>query len=328
MNLPPKEFRLIPANRLIAFSAACLKAAGMQEDHAEQLATLLVNADLRGVHSHGTRQVPRYCPLLRNKEVNPHPDLRVLKETATSILIDGDGGLGYAPMMRATEMAIAKAREVGLAAGGACHIGHYGAAGHYVRRAMEEGCLAFSVQGFHPRFTPSGAPRSSSSYWGNPPMCFGLPGQDEPPLVLDGGTVLMADYQGEELQELIPATFFKSMGFTGVSTALGGAFVGMSNPRAAQVAAQWPRADMGGLILVVDTGLFVPEVEFRAGVDHLVRGVRETMAPLRGYEEATLPGTIEFRKEREYGRTGVPIGVEDLEQLNQLAEELRIPPLV
>lgn len=158
-------------------------------------------------------------------------------------------------------------------------------------------------------------------------MCFGLPGQDEPPLVLDGGTTLMVDYLGEELQELIPSAFFKSMGLTGVSTALGGAFVGMSNPRAAQVAAEWPGANMGGLILVVDTGLFVPEREFRAGVDNLVRGVRETMAPLRGYEEATLPGTIEFRKEREYARTGVPVGVEDLEQLNRLAAEFGIPPL-
>ncbi len=159
-------------------------------------------------------------------------------------------------------------------------------------------------------------------------MCFGLPGQDEPPIVLDGGTTLMVEYLGEELQELIPSAFFKSMGLTGVSTALGGTFVGMSNSRAAQVAAKWSGASTGGLILVVDTGLFVPEKEFRAGIDNLVRGVRETMTPLRGYEEATLPGTIEFRKEREYGRTGVPLGVEDLEQLNRLAEELRISPLV
>ena len=110
---------------------------------------------------------------------------------------------------------------------------------------------------------------------------------------------LMADYQGEELQELIPAAFFKSIGLTGVSTALGGAFVGMNNPRAAEVADRWPAAQSGGMILVVDIGLFSPSREFRQGVDHLVRGVRETMAPVRGYDEATVPGTIEHRKERE-----------------------------
>ena len=110
--------------------------------------------------------------------------------------------------------------------------------------------------------------------------------------------------------------------------ALGGAFVGMNNARAAEVAARWPAAHGGGMIIVVDIGLFAPAQEFREGVDHLVRGVRETMAPVRGYDEATVPGTIEQRKEREYRRDGVPIGLEDLELLNQTAAELDLPPLV
>ena len=328
MNLPPGKFKRISAERLREFSGDCLKAAGMKPDHAEQMAVLLTNGDLRGVRSHGTRQVPGYCRNLRDDMVNPDPDIRVVKETDTSVLIDGDGGLGYAPMMMATDQAIEKVRDRGLAAGAVCHIGHYGSAGHYVRRAMEEGCFAFSVQGAHPAFGGVGGDqRPSSAYWGNPPMCFGLPGEEEPPLVMDGGTTLMADYQGEELQELIPAAFFKSIGLTGVSTALGGAFVGMNNPRAAEVADRWPAAQSGGMILVVDIGLFSPSREFRQGVDHLVRGVRETMAPVRGYDEATVPGTIEHRKEREYRHDGVPVGLEDLELLNQTAADLDLPPL-
>ena len=326
MNLPPGKFKRISAERLREFSGDCLKAAGMKPDHAEQLAVLLTNGDLRGVRSHGTRQVPGYCRNLRDDMVNPDPDIRVVKETDTSVLIDGDGGLGYAPMMMATDQAIEKVRDRGLAAGAVCHIGHYGSAGHYVRRAMEEGCFAFSVQGAHPVFQ-DGGDRPSSAYWGNPPMCFGLPGEVEPSLVLDGGTTLMADYQGEELQELIPAAFFKYIGLTGVSTALGGAFVGMNNARAAEVGARWPAARLGGMILVVDIGLFAPAREFRDGVDHLVRGVRETMAPVRGYDEATVPGTIESRKEGEYRQDGVPVGLEDLALLNQTAADLDLPPL-
>ena len=327
MNLPPTEFKRIQVDRLAEFSADCLKAAGMKPVHAEQLAGLLVHGDLRGVRSHGTRQVHGYCKSLREEKVNPDPTIRVVTETDTAVLVDGDGGLGYAPMMMATDRAIEKARDRGLAAGAVCHVGHYGSAGHYVRRAMEEGCFAFSVQGAHPAFGDGGDQRPPSAYWGNPPFCFGLPGQDEPPLVLDGGTTLMADYQGEELQELIPAAFFKSIGLTGVSTALGGAFVGMNNPRAAKVGDRWPGARSGGLIIVVDIGLFAPPSEFREGVDHLVRGVRETMAPVRGYDEATVPGTIEHRTEREYRRDGVPIGLEDLALLNQTAADLDLPPL-
>ena len=147
MNLPPGAFKRIPAERLREFSADCLKAAGMKPDHAEQLAVLLTNGDLRGVRSHGTRQVRGYCQSLRDEKVNPNPDIRVVKETETSILVDGDGGLGYAPMMMATDQAIEKAGDSGLAAGAVCHIGHYGSAGHYTRMCTDQGCIGFSVQG-------------------------------------------------------------------------------------------------------------------------------------------------------------------------------------
>ena len=332
MNRPPERFKPIPAGQLHAFAGACFKAAGLRADHADQLAQLLTNSDLRGVRSHGTRQVPGYSRGLRDKRLNPNPQLQVVQETDTTVLVDGDGGLGYAPMMMATELAIPKAKDKGVALGAARHLGHYGSAGHYVRRTMAEGCTAFSVQGYHPSWFGEGGGNKGqqSAYWGNPPICFGLPSQEEPPLVLDAATCIMADYQRgpqfDALQELIPVAFFKSMGYTGVATALGGAFVGMSNPRAAAVSEKWPAARQGGLIIVMDIGVFAPPEEFRAGVDLLVRGVRETMEPVRGYDEATLPGTIEFRKEREYRQTGIPMGLEDLESLEKAGREFGVTP--
>ncbi|MCC7261469.1 MAG: Ldh family oxidoreductase, partial [Candidatus Latescibacteria bacterium] len=110
MNRPPEKARLVPAGQLQAFAAACFKSAGMRPDHADQLAELLTNSDLRGVRSHGTRQVPGYSRALREKRLNPTPQLQVVQETDTTVLVDGDGGLGYAPMMMATELAITKAK--------------------------------------------------------------------------------------------------------------------------------------------------------------------------------------------------------------------------
>lgn len=332
MNRPPQQFKHIEAKLLRDFAAACLKAAGMHPDHADQLGQLLTNSDLRGVRSHGTRALGGYCNSLRNGGVNPNPDIKILQETDVMVQVDGDGGLGYAPMMMATELTIAKAKEKGMAAGAAVHIGHYGSAGHYVRRAMEEGCTAFSVQGSHPsRFGEGGNNKTQqAAYWGNPPLCFGLPSQDEPPLILDAATCIMADYQrGEEfdaLQEMIPAAFFKSMGYTGVGTALGGSFVGTNTARAREVETRWPGVCQGGLILVLNAGLFGPAEEFRTGVDNLVRGVRETMIPVRGYDEATLPGTIEHRKEQEYSQIGVPVGLEDVERLEEVGQIFGVVP--
>jgi LDH2 family malate/lactate/ureidoglycolate dehydrogenase len=76
----------------------------------------------------------------------------------------------------------------------------------------------------------------------------------------------------------------------------------------------------------LDLGLFAPPDSFRAGVDALVRGVRENMQPVRGYDEANLPGTIEYRKEQEYRREGVPVGLEELEMLEKTGAELGVTP--
>ena len=329
MNRPPTEYKRVSADRLRAFAGACLQAAGMPADHAQQLADLLTNSDLRGVRSHGTNALYGYCRAVRDRRVNPTPDIKVLKETDNAIFLDGDGGLGYAPMMQATAAAIIKAKEKGVAVGGVCHIGHYGSAGHYVRRAMAAGCTAYSVQGAHPQYYQD-IKDKPAAYYGNPPLCFGMPGDEEPPMILDGATCIMADYQrGEEydaLQEMIPAAFFKSMGYTGIGTLLGGAFVGMGNPRAKALAKQWPAARLGGMIAVMDIGLFVAPEEFRQGVDALVKGVRQDMTPLRGYQEATLPGTVEHRNEAAYSQEGIPLGLDQLERLENAGKEFNVTP--
>ena len=116
------------------------------------------------------------------------------------------------------------------------------------------------------------------------------------------------------------------MGYTGVAHGLGGAFVGANSDRARAMREKWPGASQGGLIVVMDIGAFVPPEQFRTGVDGLVRGVRETMEPVRGYDEATLPGTLEFRKEQEYARDGVPVGPQELESLRKTAREFGVEP--
>ena len=249
MNRPPEEFKRIAENDLLLFATACLQQAGMPGDQASLLARCLVNSDLRGVRSHGTRALGGYCGALRGRAVNPDPDVRVLKETDVAIHIDGGGGLGYSPMMMATEAAVRKARAKGVAVGAACNIGHYGSAGHYVRRAMEEGCTAFSVQGAYPQYYESNEGKRAM-YYGNPPLSFGLPSASEPPVVLDAATCIMADYwrgpEYEALETLIPAAFFKSMGYTAVASALGGVFVGLADEACRETKRKYPSARTRG----------------------------------------------------------------------------------
>ncbi|MFH1569668.1 MAG: hypothetical protein ABIL09_16850, partial [Gemmatimonadota bacterium] len=87
---------------------------------------------------------------------------------------------------------------------------------------------------------------------------------------------------------------------------------------------RWSHAGGGGLIIVLDAGLFAPADEVRAGMDRLVRGVRETMRPMVGHDEALLPGTPEARCEAAYRRDGIPVDVQDAEALRAVARGLDV----
>ena len=109
------------------------------------------------------------------------------------MVLDGNGTLGYLPMVRAAETAVEKAKELGIGMGLVRYIGHYGSAGHYARLCNEAGCIGFSVQGYSDPGKAQGA-GAQLGYFGNPPLCFAIPSDEEPPVVLDAATCILADY--------------------------------------------------------------------------------------------------------------------------------------
>ncbi|MEC7842587.1 MAG: Ldh family oxidoreductase [Candidatus Latescibacterota bacterium] len=69
--------------------------AGTSKEHAATMAELLV-ANLRGVFSHGTRAATyTYVRLMLEGRVNARPNIGVVRETATTRVLDGDGGMGH-----------------------------------------------------------------------------------------------------------------------------------------------------------------------------------------------------------------------------------------
>ena len=77
MNKPPEEFVRVEEDRLMDFGVACFKQSGLDEDHAALFTRLLVNCDLRGVRSHGSRNFSGYCSAFETKSANPRPNIRV-----------------------------------------------------------------------------------------------------------------------------------------------------------------------------------------------------------------------------------------------------------
>jgi LDH2 family malate/lactate/ureidoglycolate dehydrogenase len=332
MNRPPETFARVQEDRLLAFAVACFEKAGLSSEHAQTISRLLVNSDLRGVRSHGTRTVNHYCQAFEDGHMNPQPDIQLVHETPTAAVLDGDGTLGYWPMVQATERAIAKAKEVGIGMGLVRYIGHYGSAGHYARLCMENGCIGFSVQGYRlqGRFGNDGGgpnPDAHLGYFGNPPICFAIPGQEEPPVVLDAATCILADYQRgpeyEALFSMIPAAFFKSIGYGAVASLMGGGLTGFT--LSDEKWERWSRARNGGMVLAIHVDSVVPEAVFTAETDRMARDIRETYTPMPGTDRALLPGAIEEERFAQYRAEGIPYGEMEQEAAKQASARLGVP---
>jgi LDH2 family malate/lactate/ureidoglycolate dehydrogenase len=331
MNVPPENFVRVQEERLLDFAITCFERVGLDQDHAATISRLLVNSDLRGVRSHGTRTVNGYCLAFEQGKLNPKPEIRLVHETPTAVVLEGDGTLGYLPMVRATEHAIAKAKEVGLGMGLVRYIGHYGSAGHYARMCMEAGCIGFSVQGYRnqgQQKSDGGGPNRDAhlGYFGNPPICFAIPADEEPPVVLDAATCILADNQRgpeyEALFAMIPAAFFKSIGYGAVATLLGGGLTGFT--LSDESWQRWPAARHGGMVLAIDIESVVPAAVFRAETDRLNRDVREHYRPMPGNDEARLPGAVEEEIFARHRRDGIRYGEMEQENARAVGERLGV----
>ena len=329
MNRPPESFVLVQEDRLLQYAIACFEKVGLDHHHAATIGRLLVNSDLRGVRSHGTRTVNHYCLAFEEGRLNAKANIHQVHETPTAVVIDGDGALGYLPMVQATEGAIAKAKQVGIGMGLVRYIGHYGSAGHYARMCMEQGCIGFSVQGHREqgRYGNDGGgpnPGAHLGYFGNPPICFAIPGEEEPPVVLDAATCILADYQrGPEFEALfstIPAAFFKSVGYGAVAGLLGGGLTGFT--LSDEVRSQYKNARQAGMILAIHIGSVVPEEVFKAETDRMVRDIRETYTPMPGTDRALLPGAIEEERFALHRSQGIRYG--EMEQQAARAAHARL----
>ena len=113
-NVPPNTGIRLPQEPLRQLVAALFEKAGTSSADAQLMAELLVLTDLRGVHSHGTRQTPGYVNMMREGRVNPQPNITIVSETPTTRVYDGDGGMGHFPCYQGTQWAIEKAKEFGL----------------------------------------------------------------------------------------------------------------------------------------------------------------------------------------------------------------------
>lgn len=319
MNNPPEIFIRIAAQELQLFVATVARTAGLAGDKAELLAQLLTGNELRGVRSHGVQQVAAYARLIRDGNLNPDPQLTVERETPISLIVDGDGGLGYFPAHEGTLKVVDKAVDAGIGVMLTRNHGHFGAAGLYSRLTLERDLICFVTSGHQLHLEP-GDPLARAA--GGSPMSFSAPANEEASLVLDFGA--MHDFYNDAIvvavNEIAPGLVLRNIGLGEVCQAWGGLLSGLS-VHPAEPRWTWPGANQGSLVFVFRIDLFMDPAGFKTEMDEYVRRVRR-LTPLEGFDEAFMPGGVEAARETEYRRDGIPLGEAQRDRLETVAEEL------
>jgi len=256
VNTPPTDGIRVPAERMRAFVRELMRTAGLVDDKAALLADLLVANDLRGVHSHGTRQAATYAGLIADGMLNGRPDVRKVAEHEAMATFDGDGGLGYFPSHDAAQWIIGPARRHGVAVALTRNHGHFGAAGIYSRIIVAADLIAYVTSGHQLVWRPGQSVRAAA---GGSPMSFGVPGGREPALLLDFGTMidLGAGFpRAAELFGIAPGLVIRNVGLGMVCQALGGFLAGvpMDEERAVK---EYRGANQGALIVAIDPARFI-----------------------------------------------------------------------
>jgi LDH2 family malate/lactate/ureidoglycolate dehydrogenase len=169
--------------------AAVFERLDLEPRDADALAGLLLDSELRGHPDHGVAAVGLLAEMYADGRLNPRPNVRLLRETDGSLVIDGDRGCGPGPPMDAMRWCIERARERTGMAVATVRDWQFLVGAPYVRLAAEAGLIGFACTTFMPLVAPPGG---RTPVLGTNPFAYGLPAKRHPPVVLDVATTSVA----------------------------------------------------------------------------------------------------------------------------------------
>ena len=164
---------------------------------AKLAADVLVSADLRGIDSHGVARLIGYVRLWDAERINPTPNIKIVHETPSTAVVDGDAGLGLVVAPKAMEIAIEKAEAVGTGWVSVKNSNHYGIAGYHAMMALEKDMIGMSMTNASPLVSPT---FSTERMLGTNPIAVAIPADKQPPFVADFATTTAANGKLEILQ--------------------------------------------------------------------------------------------------------------------------------
>lgn len=238
-------------------------------------------------------------------------EIKVIRETPLSILLDGAHNLGMVAMEKGMELALDKARKSGFAILGTRNTASpTGAIGYYANRIAREGMIGWVFSGSFPIVAPFG---SKEPLFGTNPIAIGIPTASNP-IVLDMATSSMAWFgimQSKMAGVSIPdhvaydkegyPTRQPAEALEGAIRPFGGDFSGhkgfglsliveiLTGPLVGAAFCGIGDGGWGNLMFIIDPGLMADTATFLEESSRLAARVKEA-EKLPGVPEIFLPG--------------------------------------
>ncbi len=172
-------------DELRSFCAEALEKLKVAHEDAIITARVLVEADLRGIGSHGVARMRRYVDGIQTGMMKPRAKAQTVHETETTATLDADAGLGQPVSFRAMELAISKAHEHSLGFVGVRNSNHFGIAGFYAMMSLEQHMIGICTTNAEVLVVPTFA---RDAFFGTNPIAIAVPAGKEKPFVLDMST--------------------------------------------------------------------------------------------------------------------------------------------
>lgn len=352
-----KREKRVDPEKLLSFVKQVFIRLGVPEDDAGVTADVLVQADLRGIESHGVARISRYVNRIRRNQTEAKPKIRVLAETPSTLLIDGGNGLGQVVAVYAMRRCIEKAKTSGACFASVRNSNHFGIAGYYSMMALKSDMIGISMSNAWRLVTPT---YGRKAMFGTNPISIAVPTKNELPFVLDMATsvvpigkIEVCERRGEKVplgwganKEGMPTTnpsairkggFLMPLGGTAenrgykgyglaimvdiLSGVLSGAAYG---PFVGAPDSEKP-CNIGHFFGAIRIDAFRPKEDFKSDLDDLMRVLKE--APkATGETRIYVAGEKEFEIEREFRAEGIPLHAMVYANLIDLGRELQVPP--
>lgn len=337
------------------FCRALLLAAGVPDDHAVVITQVIVDADLRGKHSHGVGLLPLYVRGILAGQINASPELRVLHERGVISVLDGDNGLGHVVGTRAMQMAIERAGDEGVGLVAVRRSNHYGAAGYFADLAADQGMIGYTTSNAAPVMPAWGG---RTAVLGNNPIAYAFPRKYPMPhltfdmacTVVARGKIRIAAERGARIPEgwataadgspttdphaalqglLLPLGGYKGYGLALVSEILAGVLSGALTttriPRAtADGADRYASQGLGHLMLAINIGFFMPLSDYEQQLQMVINSLRSSEG---SGGEVFLPGEQSHSRRERHLIEGIDLPATTARNLSHVARELGVPPL-